>query len=64
MDQPSPDGYDRHPWEGRKIELHAIESNGASPDIDHLEERCENCCLVAEISLLNHAMVSFQKIRQ
>jgi len=63
VDQPSPNDNNHHPWEGRKIELHAIESNGASPDTDRLEERRENCCLVAEISLLNHAMVSFQKIR-
>jgi hypothetical protein len=63
VDQASPNGNDHHPWEGRKNELHAIESNGASPDRVHLEKKRENCCLVAEISLLNHAMVSFQKIR-
>ena len=61
MDQPSPDGNDHHPWERRKIELHAIESNGASPDIDHLEERCENCCLVAEISLLTMPWYHFKR---
>lgn len=62
MEQPSSNGNNYHPWEGRKIEVHAIESNGASPDTDRLEERRENCWLVAEISLLNHAMVSFQKM--
>jgi hypothetical protein len=43
------------------IEVHAIDINGASPDTDLFEPRHEMCCALAEVSLLQFALMSAQR---
>ena len=47
-------------WSG-ELQIHATETNGASPDTDRFEDQREKCCFVAELSLLSHAVLSFQR---